>query len=219
MSQITSATASGPGILGNISQVIMNNQAIGTFWGKKFMGFDENGMSIYEKDESGNDKNMIIGNANPKFTFNVNTSIKYKNFDLSLFFNGVFGNDIYNNLANIVDTKAMFSKGYNILKSASNSSESVNNGLVVSSRYIEDGSYFRLSSATLGYTFNTTKINWVKNLRVYVAGNNLFTLTKFSGYDPEINSDHTSNGVPSMGVAWTAYPKARTFTLGLNVEF
>ena len=130
---------------------------------------DENGMSIYEKDESGNDKNMIIGNANPKFTFNVNTSIKYKNFDLSLFFNGVFGNDIYNNLANIVDTKAMFSKGYNILKSASNSSESVNNGLVVSSRYIEDGSYFRLSSATLGYTFNTTKINWVKNLRVYAV--------------------------------------------------
>jgi TonB-linked SusC/RagA family outer membrane protein len=219
MSQITSATASGPGILGNISQVIMNNHPIGTFWGKNFMGFDENGMSIYETDENGNEKNMIIGNANPKFTFNANTSLKYKNFDLSLFFNGVFGNDIYNNLANIIDTKAMFSKGYNILKSASNSSESVNNGLVVSNRYIEDGSYFRLSSATLGYSFNTQKINLIKNMRVFIAGNNLFTITKYSGYDPEINSDHTSNGVPSMGVAWTAYPKARTITFGLNIEF
>lgn len=219
MSQITSATASGPGILGNISQVIMNDHAIGSFWGKNFLGFDENGMSVYEKDENGNDKNMIIGNANPDFTFNINTSVRYKQFDLSLFFNGVFGNDIYNNLANVVDTKAMFSKGYNILKSASDSPESVNNGIVVSNRYIEDGSYFRLSSATIGYTFDTSKWKWVKNLRLYLAGNNLFTITKFSGYDPEINSDHTSNGVPSMGVAWTAYPKARTFTFGIDVEF
>jgi len=219
MSQITSATASGPGILGNITQVIINDHPIGTFWGKKFLGFDENGMGMYEKDENGNDKNQVIGDANPDFTLNINTSLRYKQWDLSLFFNSVFGNDIYNNLGNVLNQKSMFPKEWNMTKDAAKTSESFSNGLIVSDRFIENGSYFRLGSAALGYTFNTSKIDWLGNVRLYLAGNNLFTITKYSGYDPEVNSDHSTAGVPSMGIAWTNYPKARTITFGLNVEF
>lgn len=219
MSQITSATASGPGILGQICQVIMNDYPIGTFWGKKFLSFDDKGMSIYEKDENGKDKDQVIGDANPDITFNINTSLRYRRFDVSLFFNGVFGNEIYNNLGNVLNQKSMFPKEWNMTKNAADSQESVNNSLIISDRFIENGSYFRLSSATIGYTFDTHKLDWLGNVRVYAAANNLFTITKFSGFDPEVNSDHSVDGVPSMGIAWTNYPKARTFTFGLNLEF
>lgn len=219
MSQITSGTASGPGLLNQICQVIMNDYPIGTFWGKKFQGFDENGLSIYEKDADGKDKNQVIGDANPDLTFNLNTTLRYKRFDLSLFFNGVFGNDIYNNLGNIINQRSLFPKEWNMTHQGADSPQSFDDLLVVSDRFIENGSYFRLSSATLGYTFDTHKIDWLGHVRLYAAGNNLFTLTSFSGYDPEVNSDHSYSGVPSMGIAWTNYPKARTFTFGVNVEF
>lgn len=161
----------------------------------------------------------MIGDANPDLTFNLNTTLRYKRFDLSLFFNGVFGNDIYNNLGNIINQRSLFPKEWNMTHQGADSPQSFDDLLVVSDRFIENGSYFRLSSATLGYTFDTHKIDWLGHVRLYAAGNNLFTLTSFSGYDPEVNSDHSYSGVPSMGIAWTNYPKARTFTFGVNVEF
>ena len=87
-----------------------------------------------------------------------------------------------------------------------------------SSRYIEDGSYLRLSNATLGYTLKFPKTKYISQLRVYVSGSNLLTFTNYSGYDPEVNATRVSNGVPAIGIGWTSYPKARTFTFGVNVE-
>ena len=219
MSYLPTGKPSGPGIDGFTSQVVKSGYPIGTFWGYKFLGFDENGKSMYETDEDGKKVEKCIGNAQPDFTINFSTSVSYKNFDLSLFFNGVVGNDIYNNLANVMDNLSLFSKGFNTTVHATKLAESFDNVLDYSSRYIEDGSYLRLSSATLGYNIPLKANKWVNNVRLTLTGNNLFVLTGYSGYDPEVNAGRTTSGVPSLGIGWTTYPMARSLSLGVAVDF
>lgn len=72
---------------------------------------------------------------------------------------------------------------------------------------------------TLGYNFKVKSINWLDNARIYVTGNNLLLLTNYSGFDPEVNSDANQNGVPSLGINYTNYPRARTFTFGVSLKF
>lgn len=211
---------SGPGFDNETAQIIKNGYAIGTFWGRVFQGFDADGKSIYKKDADGKDVYEKIGCAQPDFTANLSTTFMYKNFDLQLTFNGVFGNDIYNNLANIIDSRNFISAGYNtLLGAAYNTHESMDNVAEYSSRYVEDGSYVRLSSATLGYTVPIKQNNYISGLRVYVTGNNLFCITGYSGYDPEVDATRSTNGIPSMGIGWTQYPKSRSVSLGVNIQF
>ncbi|WP_211337958.1 TonB-dependent receptor [Mangrovibacterium diazotrophicum] len=219
VSKIPTGYPSGPGITGTPSQYIINNEPLGTFWGMTFLGFDENGESIFETDENGDEVEGVIGNALPDFTYNFSTSVVWKQLDFTLNFNGVHGNDIYNNLANIMDQMSLFSSGWNVTPDALTRGESTSNVLNYSSRFIEDGSYLRLSNATLGYTFKLPNQKYFSRLRAYASGNNLFVITKYSGYDPEVNTTRVSNGVPALGIGWTNYPKARTFTVGVNVEF
>lgn len=218
ISKLPTGYPSGPGITGTPSQYIVNNESLGTFWGKTFLGFDAAGKSIFAKDANGVDIEGVIGNALPDFTYNFGTNVTWKQFDLSLNFNGVQGNDVYNNLANIMDQMTMFGSGWNTTATAVASGEATSNVLNYSSRFIEDGSYLRLSNATFGYTIKLVNQKYINRLRVYVSGTNLLTFTKYSGYDPEVNATRYSNGVPAMGIGWTSYPKARTFTVGVNVE-
>jgi iron complex outermembrane receptor protein len=113
----------------------------------------------------------------------------------------------------------MFSKGSNTTVHATQTNEAFNNVLDYSSRYIEDGSYLRLSSATLGYTVPLKNKRYISNLRFTLTGNNLFVITGYSGYDPEVNSNRTSNGVPALGIGWTNYPMARSYSLGVSIDF
>ncbi|WP_293051175.1 TonB-dependent receptor [Paludibacter sp.] len=219
VSKIATGYPSGPGITGTPSQYIINNEPLGSFWGKTFLGFDSSGKSIFAKDANGNDIEGVIGHALPDFTYNFGTTIGWNRFDLSLNFNGVYGNDVYNNLANIMDQMTLFSSGWNTTPKAITSGEATNNVLNFSSRFIENGSYLRLSNATLGYNFKLTSQKYISKLRVYLNANNLFCITKYSGYDPEVNTTRVSNGVPALGIGWTTYPKARTITMGVNVEF
>ncbi|UKJ07777.1 TonB-dependent receptor [Solitalea lacus] len=219
MSQITTGSPSGPGITGFSSQVIKNGYPIGTFWGRKFLGFDELGNSVFEKDADGVEIQQSLGSALPKLTYGFNTSLIYKGLDLVLNFNGVYGNKVYNNVANIISQNTLISKEWNATKEAAQSTENSNGTLTYSSRFIENGSFLRLSNVTLGYTVNLKNINWLSKFRFNVTGNNLFVITDYSGYDPEVNADHSSGGVPSMGIDWTTYPKARTVVFGVNVEF
>lgn len=219
MSFITTGSPSGPGITGFSSQIIKSGYPIGTFWGYKFLGFDAAGKSLYETDANGKPTEQCIGNAQPDFSMNFNTSVSWKGFDASIFFTGVFGNDIYNNLANIMDQRSLVTSGWNTTVDATKSAEAFNNKLDYSSRFIENGSYLRLSSATLGYSFNLKNNKYFSKLRVYATGNNLFVITNYSGYDPEVNSARVSNGVPALGIGWTNYPMARTISLGLTAEF
>lgn len=219
VSKIPTGYPSGPGITGTPSQYIINNEPLGTFWGKTFIGFDDNGESIFATDENGDDIEGVIGHALPDFTYNFSTSVNWKQFDLTLNFNGVHGNDVYNNLANMMDQMSLFSSGWNVTPEALTRGESTGNVLNYSSRFIEDGSYLRLSNATVGYTFKLPNQKYISRLRAYASGNNLFVQTDYSGYDPEVNTTRVSNGVPALGIGWTNYPKARTFTIGVNVEF
>lgn len=211
---------SGPGMDNETAQIIKSGYPIGTFWGRRFEGFDADGKSVYKKDADGNDVYEKIGCAQPDFTANLSTTLTWKNWDLQLNFNGVFGNDIYNNLANVVENRSFLADGYNTTAdAANNTAEALGNPAEYSSRYIENGSYVRLTSATLGYTVKMRPNNYLSGLRVYLTGNNLFCITNYSGYDPEVDAMRTTNGIPTMGIGWTQYPKARSLSLGVNIQF
>ncbi|NJK85955.1 MAG: hypothetical protein HC906_08300 [Bacteroidales bacterium] len=183
-----------------------------------FQGFDENGLGVY-KQEDGQDVLEPIGSALPDYTFSLSSALRYRNLDFSMFWYGVQGNEIYNNTANALFVKGALNSGSNVTKDVANSSESIANSNAFSSRFIEDGSFLRLSNVTLGYTFNTKSLNWMNLARIYVTGNNLLVLTDYSGFDPEVNTDANQNEVPSLGINFTNYPRARSFTFGINLQF
>jgi iron complex outermembrane receptor protein len=100
--------------------------------------------------------------------------------------------------------------------------ESVNNAAPVSTRFLKDGAYLRLNNLSLGYNFDVQKLHisqWAKALRLSVTGQNIFVITKYDGYDPEVNADRQINGVLSYGIDFLSYPKARSVIFGLNVTF
>ena len=165
----------------------------------------------------------ITGNANPKFIFGFSTSLQYKNFDLSAFVSGVQGNKIYN-LSRYTFENALGQR--NVLQGLANrwSPTNPNNEyasgfqggrLPVSNRFVEDGSFVRLKNITLGYTLPAIK--GISRIRVYISGNNLATITSYSGFDPEVNSFGGSN--TQVGVDNLVYPVAKTFLAGLQLTF
>lgn len=216
---IQTGVASGAGLSGTRVQVIKEGYPIGTFWGKEFLGFAADGTSIYAQDENGNDIEGDLGSALPSFTLSLNNSITYKQFDLSFFINGVFGNKVYNNTANALFSVTSFSKGNNLPADYLTTGESAVNTPEFSSRFIEDGSFVRLSNLTLGYQVDLKNKSVIKGLRLYVTGTNLFLITDYSGYDPEVNTSAPLDGVPSIGMDYTGYPTSRTIQFGLNAQF
>ncbi|QJX47931.1 TonB-dependent receptor [Hymenobacter taeanensis] len=177
-----------------------------------------------------NDDRTIIGNPNPKVIAGVTNTFTFKGLDLSVFFQGSFGNDIYNanrqalesltgpvnQLTTVLDRWTPSNTNTNIPRAVFNDPNG--NGRF-SSRWIEDGSYVRLKNLTLGYTLPTTLINKARiaSLRVYVSGQNLITWTDYSGYDPEVSADPFSS--TSIGRDFGVYPQSRTYTVGLNANF
>ncbi len=166
---------------------------------------------------------VITGNPNPNFIFGFSTNVTFKGFDLSAFLSGSQGNDIYN-LSRLSFENPLGQR--NLLKGVvnrwtptnpSNQYVSAAQGgrLPVSNYYVEDGSYVRCKNITLGYTLPAIK--GVQNIRVYVSGNNLFTVTNYSGFDPEVNTYAGSNTV--IGVDNFVYPQARSFLGGIQVTF
>lgn len=216
---IVTGAAAGQGLSGTFVQLIANDQPIGSFYGMVFEGFDSNGISQYKKDASGNVVKEFLGSALPDLTYSLSSSLKIKGFDASMFWYGTQGNKVYNNTANALFVKGTLDKSSNVRADIATSSESPSNSNAFSSRFIEDGSFLRLANLTVGYTFNTKSIKWLSKLRVYATGNNLLLITKYKGFDPEVNSDASSNNVPSLGVDYSSFPKSRTFTFGVNLQF
>ncbi|MEM6262986.1 MAG: TonB-dependent receptor [Bacteroidota bacterium] len=220
VTRINTGRASGQGLSGTLVQIITNDEPIGTFFGREWTGFDENGVSTFaDADGDGTADQVVLGNPIPDFTWGINNTFTYKQFDLSFFINGVQGNEIYNNTANSVFTRVGLATTRNTSPDAANSAESFGNALSFSSRFIEDGSFIRLNNATLGYTFDASNVEWLSNLRLYVTGTNLLLFTDYSGFDPEVNTDANENNVPSIGIDYSNYPSARTFLFGANINF
>ncbi|WP_338877154.1 TonB-dependent receptor [Spirosoma sp. SC4-14] len=226
-SVITSGSAQGSGLTSATINGYVNGQPIGTFFLKDFTGFDEKGISTY-RDVDGDglvtDKDRIAaGSALPKKQFNINGNVAYKGFDLAVNFNGVSGNKVYDNTANSNFYKLRLSKGLNTTAEAIKyPQESVNNSAPVSTRFLKDGSFFRLNNLSLGYNLSPKLIGmgrWINGIRLSVTGQNLFVITKYDGYDPEVNTDRTINGISSYGIDYLSYPKARSIIFGLNLTF
>jgi iron complex outermembrane receptor protein len=104
--------------------------------------------------------------------------------------------------------------GRNIASGLVTTSESSANPITTSTRYLENGGYFKLHNATLRYNFGTVGV--LKNFNIYLSGNNLFVISDYKGFDPEVNVDKALNGIPSLGVDYIGYPTLRSFLFGLN---
>ncbi len=204
----------GSGVVGNNGslKIIKPGLPLDTFYGWKFTGYDSNGEETYlDADNDGEADEVVIGDANPDWTFGFNNSFTFSNFDLALNFRGVIGNDIYNN------TAAEFSyvngaPGVNVLKSALTTGASRTQTAQYSSQWLEDGSYLRLDNLTVGYTFNTEKVDFISKARVFITGRNLFVITGYTGYDPEVQTR-------SVGVDYLVYPRPRVFQIGASLSF
>jgi TonB-linked SusC/RagA family outer membrane protein len=188
---------------------------------------DSNGLPLFEPDGViNNDDRQIIGNPNPKFIYGINNDFSFKNLDLNVFFQGSEGNDMlsYTLLEletisgrNNATTEALnrwtpTNTNTNIPKASSTRSQRT------SSRFIFDGSYIRLKNISLGYTLPKSTLSTLKiqSLRFYVSAQNIFTSTKYRGYDPEVNY---RNSNLNAGVDYASYPNAKSVTAGINVGF
>lgn len=210
------------------NSIIRVGQPLSAFFGLKFLGMDKNGLPLHEnvngdKDASGNDiinalDNQVIGSPYPDLYYGITPTFRYKNLSLSMVWAGVSGSNINNaGLFDLVNPQV--SNQYNKLRVANDfypkPSLAASNVHLRSSRYMEDGSFLRMRNIRLDYAFHFRKV--VKSLNVYVSGQNLITITDYSGYDPEVN---TFNGNDRrQGVDLGAYPTAKTITLGLNISF
>lgn len=218
---LTTGSASGSGLTGATINGMINGYPIGSFYMQRFLGIGPDGLSMFAESEDGG--RMVTGSALPDLMYNFYLNLNYKHFDVGMNFNGVSGNMIYNNTAMNKFYKAKLANSLNTTDRAIEyPEESIINSSSVSTRYLENGSFLRLNNMTLGYNFNTAALGagkWLKELRLSLTGQNLFVITSYTGYDPEVNQDRSTEGIQSFGIDLDGYPKARTFVVGLNVTF
>ena len=219
----------GQGQSGRSSQRLIPGQPLGTFWGPKFLRVDDQGVQVFQclKDRAGctngettapsGDDEMIIGNANPKFSLGLRSNASAGKFDASWLWRGEFGRDVFNNTALVYSTKSNAKSSRNFLASALDDPTGIDEPAIYSSRWIENGRFIRLQNATVGYTFTLPgALGGGRTTRVYLSGDNLLLFTPYSGYDPEV---FTAAGVAARGIDYLTYPRARTFTVGAHVGF
>jgi TonB-linked SusC/RagA family outer membrane protein len=205
----------GQGLSNVMIQRITNNQPMYVYYLRKFQGFDEDGISVYNVDSP----EYIDASPIPKVTMGFTNSFRYKNFDMNIYFNGQFGHKIYSNTANAFFYKGSLANGRNVTKDIISNGESPLNTADPSTRFLEDGAFVRLQDLTLGYNIPVKRWKSISDIRLYVTGQNLFVITNYSGQDPEVNVNKSNDGVPSKGIDYTAYPKSRTILTGLVVKF
>ncbi|WP_159636706.1 SusC/RagA family TonB-linked outer membrane protein [Sphingobacterium composti] len=226
---------SGGRYLGRIEE----GKPFGYFYGKAYAGVDpDNGDALYFIDDSKttttNDyseaADQEIGNPNPKFYGGFGNKFKYKNFDLDIQTQFVYGNDIYNAAGafqasngdyfdNQIVTQMNYWKKPGDITDIPQPRFDEANGIRPSSRYIQDGSYFRVKNLIFGYNILNEWLSKykVQKARLFISASNLLTLTKYEGYDPEINT--TFAGSYQLGTDFYTPPQAKTITFGINVGF
>jgi iron complex outermembrane receptor protein len=206
---ILTAEIHGQGVSGTFSQVIGNNHPVNVFYLKQFSGFDQSGQQIIA------DNPTFQGDPNPHLLYGFASTLRYNKLSLSLNASGASGFYIYNNTFNSVTNISNLQNGKNIDVSALGSRENINASVAVSSRYLEKGDYVKLRNATLTYAVGTVG-EYIKNLNIFVGGMNLFVITKFTGFDPEVDVDKNNNGYPSRNIEYIPYPTPRIITFGFN---
>ena len=195
---------------------------IGTFYTFKYMGYDEEQKKTLYENAQGEivtidklkspDDYQEVGQALPKVTYGWNNTFRYKRWDLNVFFRGVGGNKIFN--ASRADLSRLTQATIcNVSK------EAVEDGIMEapqpSSRWLENGSFLKLDNLTLGYQFKLKDVKHISQLRFYATAQNVFTITKYTGVDPEVSLKGLAPGIDDRNY----YPKTRSFVFGVNVSF
>lgn len=209
------------------TQRIMEGEPIGTFYTYQYAGIVNGRSEYYVLDENGNrtgettnnpslKDRSITGCAQPKLNAGWNNTLTYKNWSLNAFITGVFGNDVYNSARAHYTAAQMFSDGKNVLKEFLSNPVGDASGSLPSDRYIEKGSYVRLQTLSLSYTFRNCFNDWIQDLTLYGTANNLFTITNYKGLDPEVNMGGID---PGIDYRWSRYPHTRTFMVGVKINF
>ncbi|RXK85429.1 SusC/RagA family TonB-linked outer membrane protein [Filimonas effusa] len=221
--------------------VLKEGYGLGQFIGYVAAGVDPaTGLQLYQAGDGSKvtepkpSDRRLIGSAQPKFVYGMTNAVSYKNFDLSVFIQGSQGNKIYNGVR--VETEGM--------KDSRNQSTAIlsrwrkpgdvtnmpgvlagsDNNALISTRFLENGSYLRFRTITLSYRLGESLIERIgfRSASIYVSAQNLFTITKYTGFDPEVNSYGSSNNTQdnrnvSLGIDYGAYPQAKIFLVGLNI--
>jgi len=237
---ITTGSVSGEGQSGQVSQRIIPGHAIGTFYGPEFVGVNNTGQQLFNKYKvtrdsagreltraldgttisPGGDDYVVIGNANPNFSFGINSRVNFHSFDFSFLVNSQQGNDVFNNTALVYATKGNAKRGKNFIATALDDGVGISEPQIYSSRWVEDGSFIRLQNLTVGYTFDMPRFTGLgRGARAFLSADNLWLITNYSGYDPEVHTDASINSVATRGIDYLHYPRPRTFTGGLRVQF
>jgi TonB-dependent starch-binding outer membrane protein SusC len=220
----------GQGLSSQRGQLLYDNQPLFAFYLPVFNGYDQNGASTFadlngdgEFTGSGIDRPGVgdrdfVGDPNPNMVLGIRSSATYKKFDASIYFNGAFGHQIFDNTTLALFNRAALNGGANVDRRVLTSGQGVSDSPVPSSQFVEDGDFLRLANLTVGYTFNS-EANWFQSIRVFATGQNLFVLTKYNGLDPEVNVNKSVDDVPSFGIDYAAYPRPRLLMVGFNVVF
>ena len=206
---------------------------LGMFWGYISEGVDPETGDLIFKDLDRNGRittsdKTYIGNPNPDFTWGMVNNLSYKGFNLNFLFQGSHGNDVYN--ASRYETEGMYNgmnqsteviRRWRIpgqITDIPRASTSTDN-LRASTRFVEDGSFLRLKSLTLSYDMKLPILKkWnISRIQPYFTAHNLFTLTDYKGFDPEVNQYGGSSTI--QGIDWGTYPHVKTFVFGLNIDF
>lgn len=203
------------GMSGMYSQIIKEGYPSGAFYGPKCSGIDSDGNYIINRDEDGKPINEYLGSAQPKFNLGFGMNLTYRDFDFSFAGYGMFGQKVLN-----ATRMAMFDPTR--LPAQNVPDDFLESGIksdpVFSSYFVENGSFFRLQSVTLGYTLPEVKKIGLEKIRFYLTGENLFCITGYSGIDPEVSLP--DNVLEGPGIdRFNSYPRPRTFSLGVNISF
>ena len=203
---------------GGTTHVVEEGYPIGQFYGWLCEGIKDGKYILKDMNDDGQiseDDRTYIGDAQPDLTFGWNNSFRYKNIDFSFFFRGSLGQKVMNHVR-----MAYAQSGGLVGANALNDPLTYELKEVPKycSYYIEDGSFVRLDNVTLGYTFNTKGIDWLQKARIYATGQNLLLITGYKGLDPETNVGRNDGLAPGVEDR-EFYPKARTFTFGVNLTF
>jgi iron complex outermembrane receptor protein len=209
---IPTGAVNGQGLTGALSQLITNGYPINAFFLPRYNGLNDQGLS--------NDFGATSygGSPNPRTLLGLGLNARYGKLSLVANMTGVFGQYVYNNTLNAVGAVGGIGAGKNIALSTFENGvkEATGNPSAASTRYLEKGDFMKLSNLTLAYGLGDFG-SVFKGARVYVTGQNLFVITDYDGFDPEVNTVKTNaNQVPSVGIDYLPYPSARTFTFGVN---
>jgi len=227
---------------GNTLSRVQQDQPLGVFYGRRYAGVNpDNGDALYyAADGSTTNKYSAavvqkIGNPNPKFTGGVNTNFSFKGFDLNALGQFTYGNDIYNAAGVYQSANAVYFDNQTVdqlnrwqkpgditdVPQARLYGNNGGGGANATSRWIQDGSFFRIKNVTLGYNLpaNLVKRGYLQTVRIYLTAQNLATFTKYTGYDPEVNTYGLGTAGYLLGHDFYTPPLAKTFLLGANLGF